>query len=125
MSRWLRNSRGFSAGAFAFALLLALQFIATSAIASHMQAINLGGGTGEAQLLCLSDHDTPAPAGLKHKPICDICAFAAQSGTAPLLQAVLLPGDALRPAEILLPQLPHYSSKRHEPRLTRGPPLNA
>jgi hypothetical protein len=128
MNGWMRKSRGFAAGAIAVALLLALQLIVTSAVASQMQATNLLFGTAEGRIICLSDHSQPGdskPAQLVHKTTCDICAFAAQPGTAPAPLFAPLPRMFLHIAEIPLPRATLHISERHEPRLTRGPPLDA
>lgn len=128
MIRLIRNSRRFAAAATAVAILLALQLIVTSAIASQMQATNLLFGTAEGRIICLSDHaqaDNQLPAPAAHKPTCDICAFAAQSGMAAAPRFALLPSLVIHAAEMPLPRALRQISERHEPRLTRGPPLNA
>lgn len=128
MSNWIRRSRGFAAAAMAVATLLALQLIISSAIASQMQAANLLFGTAEGQVICLSDHsqaDSQQPAPAAHKTTCDICAFAAQSGTAAAPLLALLPSLVMHAAEMPLPRALRQTSERYEPRLTRGPPLNA
>lgn len=112
----------------AVAVLLALQLVVTSAFASQMEATNLLFGAAEGQVICLSDHTRTDGSGepqLVHKTTCDICAFAAQPGMAPLALLAPSPGIILHAAEMPLPRVPSPTSKRHEPRLTRGPPLNA
>jgi len=128
MSRWIRRSRGFVAGAVALALLLALQLLITSAIASRMEGTNLLFGAAEGQVLCLEGHsegDGSQPSHLVHKNVCDACAFAAQAGTVASPQQVRLPGLAFHAAAMPLPRALLPTPARHEPRSTRGPPLNA
>jgi hypothetical protein len=128
MTRWIRKSRGFAAAAMAVAMLLALQLIVTSAVASQMQVTNLLLGTAEGPVICLSDEanaDGSGRAQLVHKTTCDICTFAAQPGAAAAPLFALLSGDIFHVAEMPFPRVLQESTARHEPRLTRGPPLNA
>lgn len=114
--------------AIAVAMLLALQLIVVSAVASQMEATNLLFGTAEGQIICLSDHaqvDGSGQPQLVHKTICDICAFAGQPGMAPMPKFAPLPGIVFHAAEMPLPHALRKTSERHEPRLTRGPPLYA
>jgi hypothetical protein len=125
---FIRNMRGLAAAVCAAAFLLASQVIFSSAIASRMEAFDLLFGSLD-QSICSSQTDhsgEPDPdQSALHKKICDICVFAAQSSlpTANLLAHVARPTPLTtivepQSAGILLRQI-------HEPRLTRGPPLNA
>ena len=128
MIAWARRTRGFAAGILAAAFLLASQIILSSAIASQMEALDLILGSAD-QAICASDsgqsdHTSPGSSAL-HKKVCDICAFAAQSGVAPASAFALVvrlestpATDDPQPSVIL-------SRQTHEPRLTRGPPLDA
>jgi hypothetical protein len=125
---FIRNMRGLAAAVCAAAFLLASQVIFSSAIASRMEASDLLFGSLD-QSICSSqtDHsgEPDSDQSALHKKICDICFFAAQSSlpTANLLSHVARPTPLTtivepQSAGILLRQI-------HEPRLTRGPPLNA
>ena len=128
MIAWARKTRGFAAGVLAAAFLLASQIIVSSAIASQMEALDLILGSAD-QAICASDtgqsdHASPGSSAL-HKKFCDICAFAAQSGVPPATAVALV--VRLEPTTAVEdPQSPAILSRQtHEPRLTRGPPLDA
>ena len=129
MIRWLRQTRFFSTGAIAALYILASQIIATSAIASRMEAIHLVLDASEAQTLCLSDtgeNEVGGPAhAIVHKSICDICLFATQAASAPCVETGAFSRFSFSGVEALRPLTSAPTSQRQEPRLTRGPPPNA
>jgi len=121
----VHQSRGFAAAVLTVAFLFGFEFLITAAIASRMEAIDLVFGTADT-FICSSDSDQANHPESKHllvhKSLCGICAFAAQGGLAPDFEPFHVAYFALFQEEPS-PQPAHYGIlKRHDPRVTRGPP---
>jgi len=117
--------RGFAAAVLTVAFLFGCEFLITAAIASRMEALDLVFGTADT-LICSSGSDRAnQPVSkhlLVHKSLCRICAFAAKGGLAPGYEPFHATYFALFQEEPS-PQPAHDGIlKRHDPRVTRGPP---